>query len=95
MGWGLHGSYLLQHVLQLLNQIGIPPAVPEKCLQCVEAHCAAGGPLPSGSAVVMRGGIWSTTVFGWVVHVKWYSHEWQHPRFPSRTSHCDKMTNGI
>ena len=41
-------------------------------------------------SVVMRGFTWSTTVFGWVVRVKW-----QHPRFPSRTSHCDEMINVI
>ena len=27
----------------------------------------------------------------WVVRVNWHSHECQHPRFPSRTSHCDEM----
>ena len=54
-----------------------------------------GGELPLGSVVVMRGCIWYTTVFGWVVCFKWHSHECQHLRFPSRTSHCDEMINVI
>ena len=66
-----------------------------RCLWCVREHCPAGGPLPSSSVVVMSGCTWSTTVFGWVICVKWHPHECQHPRFPSRTSHCDEMINVI
>ena len=73
----------------------VPQAVPEQCLQGVRGHCPAGGPLPSGSVVVMRGCTWSTTVFGWVVRVKWCSHECQQPRFPHRTLYCDEMINVI
>ena len=47
----------------------VPQAVPEQCLQCVRAHCPAGGPLPSGSVVVIGAFTWSTKVFGWVVRV--------------------------
>ena len=76
----LHGSDLLQHVLQTVGKdwdLGnleawstpwalycVPRAVPEQCLLCVRAHGPAGGPLPSGSVAVMGGCTWSTTMFG-------------------------------
>ena len=69
----------------------VPRADSEQCLCCVRAHC----PLPLGSVVVMRGCTWSTIVFGWVVHVKWHSHECQHSRFLSRTLHFEEIINVI
>ena len=63
-------------------------AVPDHCLLCVRAHYPAWWPMPSGRIVMTWGS-------GWVVRVKWHSHDCQHPRFPSRTLNCDEMINVI
>lgn len=55
-----------------------------------------GRPLPSGSAVAMKGCALSAAVFGWVIYEwKWHPHEFRHPRSPSRSLHFNKMINDI
>ena len=107
-GWGLHGSDLLQPVLQVLDQIGIWGIWPGQHLGpfivflelflssvCrVSGHIVLPGwPPLSVTVIVMKGCTWSITMFGRLVSVKWHSHKCQHPRVPSGTPHCDEMIN--
>ena len=94
-GWGLHGSDLLQHVLQMLDLIGIwgiwrPGRHTGLFIMFLELLmsivCRVSGHIIYCHRVVLLwwgGCSWFTTVFGWVVSIKWHSHECQHLRFPS------------
>ena len=44
-----------------------------------------------GHALAEMGCSWSAMVLVQVVHVRWQPHEYQDPRFSSRTLHCNKM----
>ena len=61
-------------------------AIPEHFLLCGMAHCPAGGALPSGSVVAMRG-LYLVCTSVWVdLCVKW---------LPIRTLHCTKLITVI
>lgn len=46
-----------------------------------------------GHALALMRCSWSAMVLVRVVHVKWQPHEYQDPRFSSKTLHCNKMIN--
>lgn len=66
MGSGV-GPSLIDWLIELVPGCTV---IPLQILLCGWAHCTAVGALPSRSAVAVRLYTWSTTVFGWVVHVK-------------------------
>ena len=51
----LHVLKIVERPVNTLVLYCVPQAVPEQWVWCVRAHCPAGGPLPLGSVVVMRG----------------------------------------